>query len=306
MLINKYYFLYIVRGASLGVAVLQVFKGCLSIGLVMLTALILGTSIQRDAWAERFLVSFLSVGGTSSLDYARKFIDMPITIIMSIGATVMTPILATIWAKEGKGLEFARNYFIYLRLAFIVISPIVFLFSICSTDIILLLLNRGNFEAQWLIPTAQTLKWFGIGLYGVVFYVISGQSLLVQGRSIVYASIGVGAQILPIIVNVLLYKKFGLSIFGFSWCIAQIICGFSLLFLLKIKEKKLFIYFLFLVCVLLFNMLLGYMFLQMFHFLPLIWKVVSALIFYFICVFVFFAFFKFEEFQTFKKVFTAS
>lgn len=54
---------------------------------------------QINAWAERFLVSFLAVGNTSALDYARKFIDMPITIIITMGSTVMVPMLGAIWVK---------------------------------------------------------------------------------------------------------------------------------------------------------------------------------------------------------------
>lgn len=261
---------------------------------------------QLNAWAERFLVSFFSVGGTSSLDYARKFIDMPITIIMSIGATVMTPMLATIWANKGKSTDFAQGYYTYLRLALVVISPIVFLFSICSSDLVLLLLNRGHFDEKWLVPTAQTLKWFGLGLYGVVFYVISGQSLLVQGRSNLYAIIGVCAQLIPILINVLFFKKYGLPIFGFSWCCSQLLCGMALFMFLKNKEQKLFFSMLTLALILVFNLALGYVFAQLLQFLPIFWKLISVFSLYCIGVVLAFKMFKLEEYQTLKRILTFS
>lgn len=258
---------------------------------------------QLNAWVERIFVSYLSLGATSSLDYARKYIDMPITIIISIGVTVMTPMLASIWTKEGKSIEFKKNYFTYLRLALIVISPIVFLLTICSSDIVLLLLNRGSFDEQWLEPTAQTLRWFGFGLFGVVFYVISGQTLLVQGRSMLYGIIGVCSQLLPIVINMAFYKASGISIFGFSWCFAQVASGIAMFLILKNNDRKLLFSFLILVCILSFNLILGNFILKMFYFLPSFWRVLVSFSGYLFGVLISFMVLKIEEFQSLKRMF---
>ena len=196
------------------------------------------TAGQLNSWSERVIVSFLKVGHSSALDYARKFIDLPITIIIAIGTTTMTPLLATIWTKEKNSVYFRANFLNFLRMALLIIAPIVVLLGVCSTEIIELLLLRGKFSAEWVAPTAHTLSWFGFGLFGVVFYSLSGQALLIQKKSMIYALIGVGVQLLPILFNYLWLQRFGLAIFGISWCIAQYVCGIAMFGFSKAYSKN--------------------------------------------------------------------
>jgi len=214
---------------------------------------------QINAWVERVLVSFLAVGHTSALDYARKFIDMPITIVITIGSTVMAPMLATMWVKEKKSEQFQYQFFQFLRLGLLIISPIVLIFSVGSTDLIELLLHRGNFQQEWIKPTAETLSWFGFGLYGVVFYSISGQALLIQKKSVLYAFVGISAQIVPIIINYFFYKNYGLPVFGLSWCIAQYLCGFAMFLSVNSFHRRFLFQLFLLLTVLLINLIVGFL-----------------------------------------------
>ncbi|MFA6152259.1 MAG: lipid II flippase MurJ [Chitinophagaceae bacterium] len=180
---------------------------------------------QVNSWSERVFVTYLGTGNSAALDYARKFIDMAVIVIFAIGNTTMPPILAEIWNREQNSLLYKKEFFLFLRMAILIISPVVLILSLCPQELIRVLLQHGHFAPQWVNPTAATLFWFGLGLFGVVFYVIAGQALLVQKKSYLYAAIGVSAQLLPILINWLFYQKAGLEIFGFSWCVAQYCCG---------------------------------------------------------------------------------
>jgi putative peptidoglycan lipid II flippase len=258
---------------------------------------------QLNAWVERVLVSYLEVGNTSALDYARKFIDMPITIIIGVGATIMTPLLADIWIREKGSVHFQHNFFVYLRLGLLLISPIVLWFSICSVEIIELLLHRGSFNASWVLPTANTLKWFGLGLFGVVSYVISGQALLIQKKSFHYAIVGISAQIIPVAINYFFYQKYGLEVFGLSWCIAQYLCGIIMFLYVKALDKTLLFPLLKLIFILAMSMVLCYFIYQINHERSALLRIGIISIAWMLIILLSAKIFKIEEFKSLKNLF---
>ncbi|MES2478209.1 MAG: lipid II flippase MurJ [Bacteroidota bacterium] len=262
------------------------------------------TAGQLNAWVERVLVSYLPVGHTSALDYARKFIDMPVTIIITVGSIVMTPMLTAIWVKEKDSLHYQHNFFLFLRLGLLIISPIVLLFSAGSNDIVELLLHRGNFSADMVQPTADTLSWFGLGLYGVVFYSISGQALLVQKKSGLYAFIGIFCQLIPIVINYYYYRQYGLEVFGMSWCIAQYICGLCMFLSVRSFHQPAILSLLLLLFILIANLIGAYYLLSFLEELSPIIRLgligVSSLV----IVLVLMKLFGLDEFDALKKLFS--
>ena len=259
---------------------------------------------QFNAWVERVLVSYLPVGHTSALDYARKFIDMPVTIIITVGSTVMTPMLTAIWIKEKDSLHFKHNFFLFLRLGLLIISPIVLLFTAGSKDIVELLLHHGSFSAQWVRPTADTLSWFGLGLYGVVFYSISGQALLVQKRSVLYAFIGIFCQLIPVVINYFYYHQYGLMVFGMSWCIAQYVCGLCMFLCVRSFHQPAMLSLFLLLLILIANLIGAYYFLSYLQGLSSLIRLSLTGISSLVIVLAFMKLFGFDEFHALKKLFS--
>jgi peptidoglycan biosynthesis protein MviN/MurJ (putative lipid II flippase) len=262
------------------------------------------TAGQLNAWVERVLVSYLPVGHTSALDYARKFIDMPVTIIITVGSIVMTPMLTAIWVKEKDSLHYQHNFFLFLRLGLLIISPIVLLFSVCSKDIVELLLHRGNFSADMVQPTADTLRWFGLGLYGVVFYSISGQALLVQKKSVLYAFIGIFCQLIPVVINYYYYRQYDLRVFGMSWCIAQFVCGLLMFLSVRSFYRPAVLSLLLLLFILIINLIGAYYFLSLAEGLSSLVRLGLTGIASLIIVLVLMKLFGLDEFDALKKLFS--
>lgn len=258
---------------------------------------------QLNAWVERILVSFLAVGHTSALDYARKFIDMPITIIITVGSTVMAPMLAAIWVKEKKSEHFQHQFFQFLRLGLLIISPIVLVFSVGSFDLVELLLHRGNFEKEWIKPTAETLGWFGFGLYGLVFYSISGQALLIQKKAGRYALIGISAQLIPIVINYFFYKDYGLAVFGMSWCIAQYVSGLIMFLCVQSFQRQSLYQMLLLLLILLINLIVAYVLIQNMDAYSPLFKLSALGIFSLVLIITLLKLFRLDEFNSIKNLF---
>lgn len=240
---------------------------------------------QLNVWAEKYLISFLPVGSNTVLDYARRFSDLPITMVISIAIVVMSPLLSRIWNEEQNSLNFQSSFLQYLRLALLLVSPVCLLFVLNGEALVSLLLLRGQFDGVWLSPAVDMLQWMGLGILGVVFYSISGQALLVQGRPMVYAFVGGCAQALPIMFNFLCFEKYGLVWFACTWAVAQLVCGVVMFILVKVKNSKLLFellrLFILLLCALFVSFLAKKLLLNHSHFVQLIG---SAFIFLFFLI----------------------
>lgn len=196
------------------------------------------TAGQFNGWAERALSTILGVGNTSVLDYARKFIDLPLTVIITITMSVMTPVLAAIWANEAHSSNYRKEFIVFIRIGLLIICPVVVLFIVCPQDIVHFFLLRGSFAHEWLMPASRTLFWFGLGLPGATLYTMSGQALIVQKKPALYAGLGVAAQLIPMLLNFLFYKQYGLPFFAVSWSITQYVVALVMFYFTETFERS--------------------------------------------------------------------
>jgi peptidoglycan biosynthesis protein MviN/MurJ (putative lipid II flippase) len=184
---------------------------------------------------ERRLCTFLGPGTVSSFDYSKRFIDLTLNVILSVVPMVLTPILAALYVKNNHK-EFAKELLQNIRMFMIGILPLVVLFTICSKDLVLLLLVHGKFEPSFVSVVSSSMTWLGIGMIGVVLYVVSGEALVAQKKiklltlltSLAYISIGV--------IDLVFYKEYGASLFAFSWAIIHLILGLLVYFSLLRSE----------------------------------------------------------------------
>lgn len=193
---------------------------------------------QINAWTERIFVSYLPVGSNSALDYARKFIDFPNTVIFVVATAVMTPILSMAWHQKGFKNNFYQDFYSFFRASILVISPIILLFCVCPSVLVQMLLAHGKMDVLWIAPISQTLSWFGFGLLGNIFFILSGQVLLVQQKPKTYALLGTLAQVTPIAFNYLFLANSGIQIFAITWCFSQLLFGIIMLHIAKLYNRN--------------------------------------------------------------------
>lgn len=188
---------------------------------------------------ERMLSTYLGVGNVSVLDYARKFIDMPTSVVVGIISTVLAPTLAEHFIRNKQG-EFHRETIKFIRMLVLVLIPFVVLFSVCSREMVELLLAHGSFKREFIGVTAESLAIFCFGAVGYIMYAVGAQALIAQKKAALYAIVGSVATTVSIALNLSLFKLAGLLIFPFSWGLTLFLSGLYMIFQQKHNRLDIF------------------------------------------------------------------
>lgn len=176
---------------------------------------------QAQLTVEKVLCSNIGVGAISVLDYAKRFIDMPISIVMGIVSTVLTPSLASIHSR-GHHESFRLETLRFLRMILIGSTPLIALFLVSAEDIIAVLLVGGHFNIGDLEATAKTLQWFGVGVAAMGFYIVAGQALLAQQRATLYSVVSSAFLVACAGLATGTYQNWGVPALAMSWSLAHL------------------------------------------------------------------------------------
>jgi putative peptidoglycan lipid II flippase len=188
--------------------------------------------------AERIISTFLGIGSVSVLDYARKFVTIPISMIQSTVNIILTATLAKIFIKEGER-SFILELNKFMDLILLITLPIIIIFVICPVEIVRVFLLRGAFDHKFLIPTSDALFWFGFGIVSIIFFSTNAQALVAQGRTRITAIISGLLGFLILSINLIFYKKYGIQVLAFSWSVGHFVGGVIMYFMISIKEFRL-------------------------------------------------------------------
>lgn len=176
---------------------------------------------------ERMLSTYLGIGNVSVLDYARKFIDMPISVVAGVVVTVLNPTVATMYA-EGNQKGAYNESVKFLRMLLLGLAPVVILFTVCSKELVELVLLRGSFKKEYVDVTSQVLYWFGMGTIGYIVFVVAGQLVIAQKNSFRYSAANSVATIFAVATNFIFFSRVGLAIFPITWGGTMLISGMYL------------------------------------------------------------------------------
>jgi peptidoglycan biosynthesis protein MviN/MurJ (putative lipid II flippase) len=187
-------------------------------------------AMQFNVWSERRMLSFLPLGSNAAIDYARKFVDAPVIFVAALSTAIIAPLLANVAGKEG-GAAFRRECFLFLRTCLLVLTPAIMLCVCNAGELVQAFLLHGSFDAVWEPDLVASLRWFGIGLPGTVVCMIVGQIMIVKQRVNAYALVTVAAQLLPVLVNYIYFRTWGISVFAGSWALCQLLASLVLLVL---------------------------------------------------------------------------
>ncbi len=165
---------------------------------------------------EKMLCTYIGEGSVSILDYARKFIDMPRSVIFGVVSTVLTPLLANLYSNKRED-EFFDETTRFIRMIYLGVFPLVILFTVCPREMVELLLFRGQFMKEYIDVTAETLFWFGFGIIGIVFINVAGQAQIAKKQSFRFAVIASLIAIVSAVLNLLFFESLKIIIFPITW-----------------------------------------------------------------------------------------
>lgn len=119
-----------------------------------------------DVMVGRHLLSELEIGATSYFNFALRLCDFPQGIfIMALQAATL-PSLSRL-AVQRDSAEFGKTFAFGMRLSLFVALPATVLFVVLAEPLVVLIFQRGEFDAVASVETAKALAAQGLGIWSV-------------------------------------------------------------------------------------------------------------------------------------------
>jgi len=184
---------------------------------------------QLNAIAEKSFASLIGNGTVSIIDYSRRFIEVPIVVLTSVLSTILVPILSHKFA-ENNMTEFKQEFKTIFHLGLFLLGSLLTFFVLGASDVVTLLYNHKQMDTASLAIIAKLTTSYAVSGIAIYFYSIVGLSLLSANRAKVYAVCGVSAQLLMLLSNFLLYKRFGVFTFPVSVTLSHLAAALIMTF----------------------------------------------------------------------------
>lgn len=189
---------------------------------------------QVNIILEKSLANLLGSGMVSTIDYSRKLTMILQQVTISVLASIMVPDLAKIfYDKEKSENDFnktIRKYFEIILLILALSIPMLIGAASALSDFLFL---RGDIDTEKANQIAQLMRVYGTSFVGILLYLFFGLVMLAQNRGKQYATIGVLAQVLVIVLNLGFYEMLGEYVFPISIGIAHFIAAIGLFLFAK-------------------------------------------------------------------------
>jgi putative peptidoglycan lipid II flippase len=134
------------------------------IGLLMLPAVFGSAVYQLNSFIGTLLASFLAEGSVAWLYYADRLVQFPLGVFAIAISTAVLPSLSNHAAKKNLD-EFTGTLNHALCLVFFITMPATAGLIILGRPILLVLFERGAFDAFSTIMTSQALFYYALGLW---------------------------------------------------------------------------------------------------------------------------------------------
>lgn len=172
--------------------------GIRQIAVLMMPAVFGAAIYQINVFVGTILASLLPKGSVSYLYYADRIMELPLGVFAIAIGTATLPSLSTLAAK-GNYDELKSTMSFSLRLMLFVTIPAMVALLALSLPIISVLFQRGAFDAQAAVLTAQALFCYALGLWA--FSVI--RVIIAAFYSLQDSKWPMKAAIITLIVNVI-------------------------------------------------------------------------------------------------------
>ncbi|MCT4583680.1 MAG: murein biosynthesis integral membrane protein MurJ [Peptostreptococcaceae bacterium] len=192
--------------------------------------------LQITTISDRALAFGLSNGSVSALNYSNRLNEFIFGIFALSIITVMYPKMSELCVKKDyKALEHIIRKSI--NIISILIVPIVFFIIFFSNNIISFLFERGSFDINATIITANAFRFYAFSILGFSFIDLFSKVFYSMDERKTPLFVGIFAICINLIFNYLLKDKFEISGIAISTSIASILGALILFMLIKLKTK---------------------------------------------------------------------
>lgn len=204
----------------------------------LVTPVFLGDAVNEiNSIVDRTLVSGLSTGSVSYLNYSYKVINLIIGVVVVSLITIIYPKISKVFA-EGKKEKFSTYCASSLNIIATCIFPIMFLVLFFKNDIVCILYQRGSFDAVSTSMTAMALGCYALGIVAMSIRELCAKVFYSMQDTKTPMKNGVFCAVVNIVLDILLILYFGFKGAALATAIAAWV-GALLLF---IKLTKLRVY----------------------------------------------------------------
>ncbi|MHB8910014.1 MAG: murein biosynthesis integral membrane protein MurJ [Syntrophales bacterium] len=164
--------------------------GVKRIGMLMLPASFGAAIYQINIFIGTILASLLPTGSVSYLYYADRIVELPLGVFAIAVGTASLPSFSD-QVAQGRIEELKRTISFSLRLILFITIPATLALIVLRVPIISVLFERGEFNAQAAVLTAQALLAYAVGLwaFSVIRIIVSAFYSLQDTRSPMKAAI---------------------------------------------------------------------------------------------------------------------
>ena len=135
--------------------------------LLLMAPTVFGAAVyQVNVLVSTVLASMLPEGSVSYLYYADRFLQFPLGVFaVALGTAVLPSFSSLVARREHEELKSTLSY--SLQISNCISLPCTLGLMVLAVPVLSLLFQRGAFDAQTTLSTAQALIYFSLGLWGV-------------------------------------------------------------------------------------------------------------------------------------------
>ena len=192
---------------------------------------------QCNAILEKSLSNLMGTGIVSTIDYARRFTEILLSVFLSVLSSVLVPVLS----KYYSGQDYSGFYSVfkqYVQVVFLLLSLTIPLLIGAALPIDTFFYFRGEVTMDTVNNIALLTQFYGIAFISVAFYLFFGLTLLAQNRGKKYAVFGALAQVIMIVFDLAFYRILGIYTFSIALFISHTLMAIVMYLNLDIQNKK--------------------------------------------------------------------
>ena len=192
--------------------------------------------MQVATFINNFYGSLIGEGSISIYNYANRLITLGIEIVPIGISMVIYPILSKMGSNKNEK-EFNRIFKEGITLISIVIIPITILMIILRVDIIKFLYERNSFTSESTLVTSKMLLFLAPVMLSGGIKDLLNKACYSLNEVKIPMRVSILTIIITILVNLLLYKKIGISSLGIATSVANVLGAILTIVLVKKKFK---------------------------------------------------------------------
>lgn len=192
---------------------------------------------QCNTILEKSLSNLMGIGVVSTIDYARRFTEILLSVFLSVLTSVLVPVLSKCYSNHDE-IRYSYIFRQYVQVVFLALSFTIPMLVGAALPIDTFFFFRGDISMEVVKEIALLTQFYGIAFIGVAFYLFFGLSLLSQDQGKKYAIYSTLAQIIMIVFNSLFYRKLGAYTFPIALFASHALMAVIMYQFISLKDKR--------------------------------------------------------------------